>query len=105
MNCCYPNCRALAIWTPVVEVPTLRSVGEGQAMVETTRPTLLICREVCDTHKDSYNLADWISLHDWQAMQEAAEANGYFIPNVGTIGVSFRPVDWHPLHGYMEIER
>lgn len=105
MTCCYPNCRQPALWTPVVEVPTLRSVGDNVAMVKTTRPTVLLCREVCQHHRDLYVLSDWINATDWAYIQEAAIMNGLVVPEMTVIPVTFRPIDWHPGHGYLELGR
>lgn len=104
MKCQYPNCHKLALWTPVVELPTLRTAGDEGEMVKTDRPTVLLGREVCQDHRDTYNLADWMPAGDWAVLQEAARANGYVIPDAPLIGVQFRPVGWKP-NRTLEVER
>lgn len=104
MTCAYPNCRVVAVWTPVIELPTLRSQGMEHTMVETKRPTTLLCQPVCQGHRDTYNLADWIKTGDWAALQDLAHEKGYHIPEITLIAVQFRPLDWHPRHS-LELER
>ena len=96
MKCQYPNCHQTARWTPIVELPTVRSVGDSLAMVRTDQPTILLCREVCEHHKQTYNLAQWINEADWQYIREAARESGYAIPSIELVTVQFRPVGWHP---------
>lgn len=104
MKCCYPNCRSSALWTPVIALPTLRTAGLSQAMIECKEPTTLLCREVCGFHKDHYNLEDWIKAGDWVAMQDCANENGYHIPRPEIIPVEFRPIGWTPSRA-LEVER
>ena len=96
MMCAYPNCQNSALWVPVVEVPTLRSVGMGQAMVQTTHPTFLLGKEVCQRHRDDYNLSEWIHTGDWAALQDLAHENGFHLPPLGIVTVQFRPIGWTP---------
>lgn len=96
MKCNYPNCSDPALWTPVIELPTLRSVGDSQAMVQTSRPTTLICREVCERHKQSYLLSDWIKAGDWDAMQNLAHEKGLHIPSIYLMAIQFKPIGWTP---------
>lgn len=113
MTCNYPLCRLSAMFTPVVVVPTIRTVGmhlpnlhplstdhdfmrmigldSGMAirqyeaamedyrlhsddMVKTDRPTYLIGREVCQAHRDTFNLFDWFHASEWVHLQEAARS-------------------------------
>lgn len=104
MICHYPNCRSLALWTPVFILPTIRTVGETKQMVQTTQPTYLLGREVCQRHRDTYNLLEWFGQADWSQLQEAARANGYLIPAPKLMTVEFRPLNWHP-RNTLELER
>lgn len=104
MKCHFPNCHATALWTPVIELPTVRSVGDSKAMVATTRPTTLLFKEVCQHHRDTYRLLDWFQAGEWEAMQDVAHENGYFIPEPLLITVKFYPVGWTPRRGF-ELER
>lgn len=105
MKCNYPNCRKEATLTPVVEVPTYRIGAEGNVTASTAQPTFLLCREVCEDHKATYALSDWISETDWKYVQEAAAEEGLSIPSIQLVGVRFMPLGWHPKKGYMELER
>lgn len=105
VNCNYPNCHAKAQWIPVVKLPTLRTAGDNTAMVPTTRPTLLLFVPVCQEHRDTYALTDWISPGDWTAMQDVAHEKGLHIPDPTVIGVEFKPLDWTPGKDHLEIER
>jgi hypothetical protein len=96
MTCCYPNCHRDARYTPYVEVPTLRSVGMTQEMVKTDRPTVLLCAEVCERHRNGYSLRDWISTGDWDAIRDLAHQKGYTIPDIMLIEVHFGPVGYTP---------
>lgn len=96
MTCNYPNCHRPALWTPAIEVPTLRSVGMEKAMVQTTQPTILVGKEVCQQHRDSYNLKEWMSAGDWTALQDLAHEQGYHLPEMGVILVRFHPLGWTP---------
>lgn len=135
MNCYYPLCRQPALFTPVVEVPTIRTVGIAKPVlprlvldssvmkraeldqriaidahvaamkdyiehrndvVHTDRPTYLICREVCQKHRDSYVLQDWFQASDWKVMQEAARSRGFHLEDSGIITVTFKPIGWLP---------
>ena len=96
MKCQYPNCYISAAWVPVIELPTLRSVGESHVMVQTPKPTVLLCQPVCGLHNDHYNLSDWISSSDWEAIRELALHNNYHIPESELFVVQFRPLGWTP---------
>lgn len=99
MICNYPLCRAAAAWTPVVALPTIRTVGETSEMVQTDKPTYLLFPEVCERHRQTYNLMDWFSsVHDWRYIQEAARANGYLVPEPNLMPVEFKPLYWNPKH-------
>lgn len=102
--CQYPNCRSKALWTPVVELPTIRTLGDSSVMIRTERPTVLLGREVCQAHRDSYNLTDWVSAADWALLDEAARANGFELPSAVLTVVQFRPVGWTPTR-HFELER
>jgi hypothetical protein len=104
MKCAYPNCYHAAAFTPYLELPTMRSVGESQAMVQTDKPTLLLCQEVCSYHKEHYNLRDWVSLGDWDAIRELAFERGYAIPEIAVMVVHFGPCPMTPKR-YLELER
>lgn len=104
MRCAYPLCYHLALWLPVIELPTLRTVGNSRAMVETSQPTTLLCREVCGVHRATYNLAEWVPAADWAYLQEVAHANGYHIPEITIVTVQFKPLGWHPRNTF-ELER
>lgn len=105
MKCQYPNCHQNAMWTPVVIVPTLRSAGLGQPMVETNKPTILLGKEVCQRHRDNYNLADWIPEGDWEAMEDVAHMNGYALKPMALVTINFRPLGWTPKREYLELQR
>ena len=96
MTCQYPNCYHVALYTPVVELPTIRTSGDSTTFVETDQPTTLLMREVCQAHRDIYNLSDWIPPADWAYIQEAARSRGYQIPRPDLIIVTFRPIGWKP---------
>lgn len=104
MTCNYPLCRAKALWTPVIELPTIRTVGETSEMVQTDRPTVLLGREVCEQHMKTYNLTDWLPDSDWAYIQEAARANGYLVPEPKLLVIQFRPIGWQPKR-HLEVER
>lgn len=104
MNCYYPLCRKKALYCPVIAVPTIRTKGMTTDMVQTDKPTLLIAKEVCQQHRDTYNLVDWIKPSDWTALQEVAMCNGYTLKEASLIDVRFYPVGWEPQR-YMELER
>lgn len=104
MKCHYPNCRAVASWVPVIELPTLRTAGDNRALIECSRPTTLLGKEICDHHRMHYNLTDWVKPGDWAAIQEAAAANGYAIPRPDIIPIQFRPIGWRPRQT-LEVER
>lgn len=104
MTCHYPNCHQEAAWTPVIKLPTIRSVGDSKAMVETSRPTILLLKEVCKAHRDNYRLLDWLGTGDWSALQDVAHEHGYFIPEPQLIAVLFYPIGWTPRQGF-ELER
>lgn len=103
MLCHYPNCRHLAMWTPAIEVPTMRSIGMGQAMVKTAQPTILVGKEICQTHRDSYNLKDWLSAGDWKAMQDLAHETGFHLSNMDLVVVRFHPLGWTPNGSHLEL--
>lgn len=144
MNCNWPNCRLPALWTPVIEVPTVRTVGlikpqlspllrQGRTMakfklnphrivaqyealmrsynldldkmVNTDQPTYLIGREVCNDHKTTYNILDWIRAADWIVLREAAQHYGYDLPPAGLVRVKFQPLGWKPHNGSLELAR
>lgn len=137
MNCYYPLCRQQALFTPVIEIPTIRTVGitkpvlprlvmdssvmkraelnqqlaieahvaamedyitHRNDMAVTDQPTYLICKEVCQFHKERYNLQDWFAAADWKTMQEAAYAHGFHLQDTSVIAVTFRPIGWLPSH-------
>ncbi len=104
-KCSYPNCTAKAVWIPVIALPTLRTAGDEKAMVLTTQPTLLLFVPVCQEHRDSYNLTEWISAGDWAAMRDVAHQNGYFIPQAELIAVEFKPIGWEPGKQHLELTR
>lgn len=103
VNCYYPNCRAAALWVPVVELPTIRTNPEGD-LVHTTEPTYLLGKEVCQAHRGSYNFFDWFKMSDWEVMREAARHYGLSIPRPDLLIVQFKPVGWEPKHT-IEVER
>ena len=143
MICTYPTCRQVAIFTPVVEIPTIRTVGVNKPVlptiitdvkrlkeagfnqsqlinqhvaamddyisccneiVKTDKPTYLICREVCQSHRDTYRLQDWFLPSDWRLMQEAAHSKGFHLEDSSIITVTFRPIGWLPQQT-IELER
>lgn len=97
-RCGYPNCYADAVWTPVIELPTIRTAGEGDeaTFVETDQPTTLLFVVVCQRHRDSYNLKDWLNRGDWTALQDVARDRGLNIPTPDLIQVRFMPLGWTP---------
>lgn len=103
MTCQYPNCHKEAMWTPAIEVPTLRSVGMGQAMVKTPQPTILVGKEICQQHRESYVLLDWMSAGDWTAMQDLAHENGLYLSDIDLITVRFYPIGWTPSLSHLEL--
>lgn len=105
MRCCYPNCRNQQKYVPVVEVPTYRIGAGGNVTATATQPTYLLCREVCEDHKKTYALSDWVSESDWKALQESAREVGFHIPEILVVVVQFMPLGWQPKKGYMELER
>lgn len=104
-TCHYPNCRAKALWIPVIALPTLRTVGDEKAMVVTKQPTLLLFVTVCQEHKETYRLTDWIAVGDWDAMRDVAHENGYAIPEPSLIVVEFKPLGWAPGAERLELVR
>lgn len=104
MNCQKPLCRSAALWVPVVCVPTVRESSSGN-MVETGDPTLLLMPEVCQRHKDDYNLTYWFPEDSWERMRAEAKNRGYAFPEAKMIEIQFRPVGWEPKNKYLEVER
>lgn len=105
MKCKYPNCQSQAWWVPVVALPTVRSSSTSDELVRTDKPTLLLFLEVCQHHKETYNLSYWMQPHEWEGIQKEARQRGYEIPDVTIIQVHFRPIDWEPSMRWMEVER
>ena len=109
-RCAYPSCYAQQEYTPVLEIPTIRTIGEGDQLVpyDPKKPTLLLCPGVCLAHKESYSLFDWIPIRDWKAMEEAAQVkakeHGFKLEWQKSVTVTFRPVGWHPKR-HLELER
>lgn len=104
-KCHYPNCRANALWIPVIALPTLRTAGDSKAMVVTRQPTLLLFVTVCQEHKETYSLTDWIAVGDWDAMRDVAHENGYHIPEPNLIEIQFKPLGWAPGAERLELVR
>ena len=102
--CAYPGCYHAALWTPVIELPTLRTAGDSNAIVQILRPTTLLCQEVCQIHRDTYHLGEWIRKADWSAIRDLAKENGYLLPIADLITVQFRPMGWTPPRT-LEVER
>jgi hypothetical protein len=65
-------------------------------MVTTSRPTILIGRPICERHKASYKLSDWISEADWSHLQEMARHYGFDLEASVIITVLFKPLGWKP---------
>lgn len=101
MKCDYPNCRKKAKFTPVLKVPTMRSVGETTAWVQTSEPTLLCAPAVCENHKEGYSIADRIPKGDWEAMQDVAHQQGYHLQDREFILVEFMPVGYVPPKSFL----
>lgn len=143
MTCNYPLCKQPALYTPVVEIPTIRTVGmhkpvltqaardpflmqsiglstpiairqyeiatedyrlHSNDMVKTDKPTYLLGREVCQLHRDTYNLFDWFGANEWDHLVEAARHRGFDLPLASNVIITFRPVGWRPGQT-MEMER
>ncbi len=104
MICHYANCRAAAIWTPVVELPTIEQVADGSWRAA-DRPTYLIGHEVCQSHRNNYMLSDWISEAEWNLVRDAAESKGFNISALSLIQVTFKPLGWTPDQSYIEVKR
>lgn len=102
--CYFPNCRNEAKFTPVVALPTIRTAGESNEMVVTDKATHLLFKEVCQKHKDNYNILDWFQGNDWDYVQEAARHHGRYIPDPHLIEVMFKPIGWTPNRS-LELER
>lgn len=136
MRCNWPSCPIPAKYTPVVEIPCIRSrfvippidVDEAKLLLSRgllerfglsphkfyqqyeasvkdfedgtvtvrSEPTILIGREVCQTHKDTYNLFNWIQRKEWAALREAARCHGVEMPAGELLVVKFMPVGWTP---------
>lgn len=104
--CSHPLCGAPALWTPVIVLPTVRSVGMTKELVKTPRPTYLVMKDlVCKKHRDNYNVSDYIPETEWKHIREGALDNGFIIPETSLITVEFRPLNWHPLQGYLPLDR
>jgi hypothetical protein len=97
-------CLNVAVWTPVVVLPTVRTNESGE-FVKQDKPTLLLMVGVCCEHRNHYVLSDWISSEDWKEMKRIAESNGFSFPDRELITITFRPLDWNPNMKWMEIER
>lgn len=144
MRCNYPNCRSDALYTPVVELPTIRTRGvikpllsnlvhdplalrragfnrnqmirqyeesirtfaaDENERVYTDRPTMLLCKEVCRVHKESYNLFNWIRRSEIHAIREAARHYGVEIQADNMIVIKFQPIGWRVSNGRLEMVR
>ena len=103
--CAYPNCHNLQQFIPVISIPTIRTKGETEEMVETDKPTLLIGQPICLIHKQSYNLLDWVNLYEWKRIEEAAIAKGFKFDTRKSVIITFRPAGWNPSMRYLELER
>jgi hypothetical protein len=142
-RCNYPICTCLALWVPVIRIPTVRRVGlrepelsplvenahafnateldrrmhiqqfeentryykqHASDIVVSEKPTLLVGQPICDTHRQSYLLSDWITEIEWKHLREGAKAHGLNIDPTVMITVLFRPVGWKPRR-YLEVER
>jgi len=88
----------------MVEIPTVRTAGDSTEMVRTSKPTTLLCREICDHHRATYHLTDWIHAGDWAALQDVARASGYTLLAADLITVQFMPLYWTPKNG-LELSR
>jgi len=102
--CNYPNCRYPERFIPVITIPTVRTGGMTDKLVETSEPTILTGKSICRLHKDTYRLSDWVKPIEWGRMKEAARARGLELRTV-IITLSFRPVGWEPKKWYMKMER
>lgn len=86
-------------------LPTVRSSSTSDELVKTDKPTLLVFHEVCQHHKETYNLSYWIQPHEWAEVQKEAKQRGFEIPDINIIQVHFRPIEWEPSMRYLEVER
>lgn len=104
-KCFRPICYADAVWMPVLRFPTLRKTEDDQ-WVETDMPTYVLLRRVCDKHRNDYT---WhhtgFSKGDFEAMRDVADSRGMRISPPTLLQVQFKPLDWHPRMGYMELDR
>ncbi len=104
MICNYPNCRNEQLFTPVVEIPTVQEIEDGTFRAA-DKPTYLIGHEVCETHRNNYNLMDWIRPQEWALLREAAHSKGFNIPEQALAVIKFMPLGWTPERGYIEVDR
>lgn len=108
-KCYYPFCYRQAMWQPVVEIPTVRTKGDGVSdeLSPTDRPTYIVFNAICDMCKcNRYTVNYWITSKDWRDIREEAKRRGFTIPPMHLIQVAFKPLDWTPHKaGYMEMDR
>jgi len=105
MLCNYPNCRYPQKFIPVIEIPTVRTKGMSDEMVETDRPTVLIGEAICRLHMDTYIFTEWLGRHEWEIIKEAAEEKGFKLQMGKNVIVTFKPLGWEPGHDHMELMR
>jgi len=117
MNCNYPSCHYPEKYTPVILIPTVRTIGmpahrtlrpvdgDPDELVKTDKPTQLIGKTVCRLHMDTYKVTDWINEHEWKIMEEAAAERGLHLDLLSLVRVEFKPLGWIPGSDHLELER
>lgn len=105
MKCQYPNCMSQAWYIPVIVVPTLRTSSTSDEFVETADPTIITAPEVCQRHKETYDLTYWLKPQDWAKMNDVARSQGRKLEDQKLIQIRWRPVGWTPQAKWMELER
>lgn len=74
-------------------------------MVETTEPTYLIGQPICEQHKATYKLTDWIKESDWGYLRQAAAHFGLMLPEAALVIITFKPLGWTPGRKGIELTR
>jgi len=74
-------------------------------LVQTNKPTYLIGNGLCVDHQKRYKFTDWFQPKDWRLIQEAGRQKGVHVPEPLLLTIHWRPLNWSPGMGYLEIER
>lgn len=78
--------------------------SEVNDLIETADPTIYLGRELCLKHRLNFQVHDWFSRSDWEAMVEAARAKGVVL-ETKDLEIKWEAVGWTPGHRYTELER